>query len=131
MNITSHHAFQVCLQLHSCRCSRSGSSNGGSTSRDARPINGRTKLDDSVATGRYVSFKTLTQNEIVLIVAFFSAADRYALLPKHEDFVFDFSKNPSLPLADGKSFPALVGTGLSFSLSQLPGMIVIACPGFI
>ncbi|KAF3398133.1 hypothetical protein F1880_006360 [Penicillium rolfsii] len=49
-----------------------------------------------------------------------SAADRYALLPKDEDFVYDFSKNPALPLADGKSFPALVGTGLSFSLSQLP-----------
>jgi hypothetical protein len=64
-----------------------------------------------------------------LTVTFFSAADRYALLPTDEDFVYDFSKNPELPLADGKSFPALVGTGLSFSYSQLPGMIVIACRG--
>jgi hypothetical protein len=66
----------------------------------------------------------------ILIVGFFSAVDRYALLPKDEDFVFDFSKNAALPLAGRKSFPALVGTGLSFSLSQLPGMIAIARPGF-
>lgn len=54
----------------------------------------------------------------------FSAADRYQLLSKDEDFVFDFNKN-ELPLANHKSFPALVGSGASFSLSQLPGMSAV------
>ncbi|KAJ5359573.1 spherulin [Penicillium cataractarum] len=49
-----------------------------------------------------------------------SAAERYQLLPKDEDFVFDFNKNAELPLANRKNFPALTGYGASFSLSQLP-----------
>jgi hypothetical protein len=52
----------------------------------------------------------------------FSAVDRYQLLPKDEDFVFDFA-NSNTPFANGKSFPALVGSGMSFSTGQLPGML--------
>jgi hypothetical protein len=58
----------------------------------------------------------------------FSAVDRYQLLPKDEDFVFDFANsntpfaNSNTPFANGKSFPALVGSGMSFSTGQLPGM---------
>ncbi|KAJ5489830.1 Cupin 1 [Penicillium expansum] len=48
-----------------------------------------------------------------------TAVDRYNLLPKDEDFVFDFTKSEA-PFANRKNFPALVGTGTSFSVSQLP-----------
>lgn len=65
-------------------------------------------------------------NKNILIFDLFSAAERYQLLPKDEDFVFDFNKNAELPLANRKSFPALTGYGASFSLSQLPGTIGIS-----
>lgn len=65
----------------------------------------------------------LSFNSNILMFDSFSAAERYQLLPKDEDFVFDFNKNAELPLANHKNFPALVGTGASFSVSQLPGMI--------
>jgi hypothetical protein len=52
----------------------------------------------------------------------FSAIERYKLLPKDEDFVFNFA-GTSLPIATSQNFPALVGTGVSFSISQLPGIL--------
>ncbi|EAW14628.1 germin family protein [Aspergillus clavatus NRRL 1] len=48
-----------------------------------------------------------------------TAIERYKLLPKDEDFVFSFTET-SLPIASSQNFPALVGTGVSFSISQLP-----------
>ncbi|KAF4293161.1 hypothetical protein KXX33_000855 [Aspergillus fumigatus] len=48
-----------------------------------------------------------------------TAIERYKLLPKDEDFVFNFA-GASLPVATSQNFPALVGTGASFSISQLP-----------
>lgn len=51
---------------------------------------------------------------------FLSAVERYELLPKNEDFVFDFNQNET-PLATTKNFPALVGSGAALSYTQLPG----------
>ncbi|GIK01976.1 hypothetical protein Aspvir_006019 [Aspergillus viridinutans] len=48
-----------------------------------------------------------------------TAIERYKLLPKGEDFVFNFA-GASLPIATSQNFPALVGTGISFSIAQLP-----------
>ncbi|KAJ5319515.1 Cupin 1 [Penicillium brevicompactum] len=48
-----------------------------------------------------------------------TAVDRYKLLPKDEDFVFDFTKSEA-PFANRKNFPALVGSGTSFSMTSLP-----------
>ncbi|GFF57483.1 spherulin-1A [Aspergillus udagawae] len=48
-----------------------------------------------------------------------TAIERYKLLPKDEDFVFNFA-GTSFPVATSQNFPALVGTGVSFSISQLP-----------
>ncbi|KFY16791.1 hypothetical protein V492_01084 [Pseudogymnoascus sp. VKM F-4246] len=42
-------------------------------------------------------------------------ADRIDLLPKNSDFHFDFSANPSTPVATRKSFPALVGSGAAMA----------------
>ncbi|OBT56381.1 hypothetical protein VE04_03506 [Pseudogymnoascus sp. 24MN13] len=42
-------------------------------------------------------------------------ADRIDLLPSNSDFHFDFSANPTTPLATRKSFPALVGSGASMA----------------
>ncbi|KAJ5151466.1 spherulin [Penicillium canariense] len=47
-----------------------------------------------------------------------TAVDRYLLLPKDEDFLFDF-KHSEFPVANRKTFPALVGYGASMSISQL------------
>jgi hypothetical protein len=44
-----------------------------------------------------------------------SAIDRYLLLPNDEDFIYTFNKDNS-PVANAKSFPALVGTGLSATI---------------
>ncbi|GFF79963.1 hypothetical protein CNMCM6936_003307 [Aspergillus lentulus] len=48
-----------------------------------------------------------------------TAVERYKLLPKDEDFVFNFA-GASFPVATSQNFHALVGTGISFSISQLP-----------
>lgn len=57
-----------------------------------------------------------------------TAVDRFALLPKNEDFVFDFSKPQANPGAGGellaanrKTFPALVGTGSGMAVGRLRG----------
>ncbi|KAJ5620920.1 hypothetical protein N7510_004904 [Penicillium lagena] len=49
-----------------------------------------------------------------------TAVDRYKLLSKDEDFVYDFTKNRDTPFANRKTFPALVGYGASMSIAQLP-----------
>ncbi|KAF5025418.1 hypothetical protein F66182_2520 [Fusarium sp. NRRL 66182] len=49
-----------------------------------------------------------------------SVVDRYGLLPEDKDFVYDFNSSET-GFADSKSFPALVGTGLSFASAPLPG----------
>ncbi|RAH43193.1 germin family protein [Aspergillus brunneoviolaceus CBS 621.78] len=54
-----------------------------------------------------------------------TATERYALLPNDTDFIYDFSATSSnnetaLPIASSQNWPALVGVGLSFSISQLP-----------
>ncbi|KAL5356416.1 RmlC-like cupin domain-containing protein [Aspergillus floccosus] len=48
-----------------------------------------------------------------------TAIERYQLLAKDEDFVLNFTAN-ELPVATSQNFPPLVGTGISFSVSQLP-----------
>ncbi|CAI7660803.1 unnamed protein product [Penicillium manginii] len=48
-----------------------------------------------------------------------TTVERYQLLPKDEDFVYDFNKGESF-FANRKSFPALTGYGTSFSLSSIP-----------
>jgi hypothetical protein len=52
-----------------------------------------------------------------------SVADKYALLPKDGDFVFDFNK-AQFPMANRKTFPALVGTGVALA----PGTVQGECP---
>lgn len=54
------------------------------------------------------------------LICLIRTVERYQLLPKDEDFVFDFNKGESF-FANRKSFPALTGYGTSFSLSALPG----------
>ncbi|KAJ5082709.1 hypothetical protein N7532_011752 [Penicillium argentinense] len=49
-----------------------------------------------------------------------TAVDRYKLLPNDEDFIYDFNKSAS-PFANAQTFPALVGSGTSLSVSALPG----------
>ncbi|KAM5349832.1 hypothetical protein ACJ41O_006337 [Fusarium nematophilum] len=50
-----------------------------------------------------------------------TVVDRFKLLPDDKDFVFDFSKGPAdVPsVANGVTFPALVGTGASMTVGQL------------
>ncbi|KAE8150845.1 RmlC-like cupin domain-containing protein [Aspergillus avenaceus] len=48
-----------------------------------------------------------------------TAVERYKLLPKDEDFVFDFAKS-EVAVASSQNFPALVGTNTAFSIGQLP-----------
>jgi hypothetical protein len=49
-----------------------------------------------------------------------SAVDRYQILPKDENFVFDFNSAP-FPMANRKTFPALVGTGISLAIAEIKG----------
>ncbi|PYH85832.1 putative spherulin [Aspergillus uvarum CBS 121591] len=53
-----------------------------------------------------------------------TATERYALLPNDSDFLYDFAASTNnetaLPIASSQNWPALVGVGLSFSISQLP-----------
>ncbi|KAJ5650416.1 uncharacterized protein N7484_004139 [Penicillium longicatenatum] len=53
-----------------------------------------------------------------------TSIDRYKLLPKDEDFVFDFNNNTSL-VANRQTFPALVGYGTSFSVGSLPACSMV------
>ncbi|KAJ5785297.1 uncharacterized protein N7503_010509 [Penicillium pulvis] len=53
-----------------------------------------------------------------------TAIDRYKLLSKDEDFVFDFTNN-SMPIANRETFPTLVGSGMSFSVGQLPACSMV------
>jgi len=48
-----------------------------------------------------------------------SAIDRYKLL-KDSDFLYDFGKQPS-SIANGQTFPALVGSGISMSVGNVDG----------
>ncbi|BAE58607.1 unnamed protein product [Aspergillus oryzae RIB40] len=57
-----------------------------------------------------------------------TAIERYQLLPKDEDFVFNFTAS-EVPVATSQIFPALVGTGASFSIGELPGIFSEHCPG--
>lgn len=49
-----------------------------------------------------------------------SEIDRYSILNKDSDFVFDFKTAP-FPLANRKFWPALEGTGLAFAPAVFPG----------
>ncbi|KAK4151709.1 Spherulin-1A [Chaetomidium leptoderma] len=49
-----------------------------------------------------------------------TAVDRYQILPKDEDFVFDFN-TATFPMANRKTFPALVGTGVSLAIAEIKG----------
>ncbi|KAJ5993576.1 hypothetical protein N7451_009300 [Penicillium sp. IBT 35674x] len=53
-----------------------------------------------------------------------TAIDRYKLLSKDKDFVFDFT-NSTTPFANRETFPALVGSGTSFSVGQLPACSMV------
>jgi hypothetical protein len=62
--------------------------------------------------------QTLTLDHETITNTHISAADRFALLPNNDDFVFDFNKKQEgagkggmLIAANRKTFPALVGTG--------------------
>jgi hypothetical protein len=55
-----------------------------------------------------------------------TAADRYALLPEHNDFIFDFNQpqknrgdGGELVVANRKTFPALVGTGSGMAVGRV------------
>ncbi|KAJ5748233.1 uncharacterized protein N7511_009929 [Penicillium nucicola] len=48
-----------------------------------------------------------------------TAIDRFKLLPKDENFVFDFTSS-KVPFANRQTFPALVGSGMSISAAELP-----------
>ncbi|KAJ6164446.1 RmlC-like cupin domain-containing protein [Penicillium chermesinum] len=43
-----------------------------------------------------------------------NSIERYKLLPKNEDFVFDFNKT-TVPVANRQNFPALINTGVAFT----------------
>ncbi|KAL2169407.1 hypothetical protein VTG60DRAFT_6036 [Thermothelomyces hinnuleus] len=49
-----------------------------------------------------------------------TAVDRYQILPNDEDFVFDFNK-ATFPMANRKTFPALVGTNLALAIAEIEG----------
>ncbi|PYH90934.1 spherulin [Aspergillus ellipticus CBS 707.79] len=49
-----------------------------------------------------------------------TAIERYQLLPNDSDFVFNFTGTEELPVATSQNWPALVGVGTAFSMSQLP-----------
>lgn len=49
-----------------------------------------------------------------------SAADRYALLPDDDDWVFDFNDSDT-GMANAKSFPPLVGANAAMAFAELPG----------
>ncbi|RAL14774.1 germin family protein [Aspergillus homomorphus CBS 101889] len=49
-----------------------------------------------------------------------TAIERYQLLPNDSDFVFNFTGSEEVPIASSQNWPALVGVGASFSISQLP-----------
>ncbi|KAM7194565.1 RmlC-like cupin domain containing protein [Naviculisporaceae sp. PSN 640] len=51
--------------------------------------------------------------------------DRYSILDKDTDFVYDFNKGPS-PLANRKVFPALEGTGLALAPATVPPCTIAA-----
>jgi hypothetical protein len=72
------------------------------------------------------SLSYYTYNGLADIKPVSSAADRFALLPKDEDFVFDFNKeqeNPGLGgkiiAANRKTFPALVSTSASMAVGTV------------
>ncbi|KAL0779990.1 hypothetical protein CaCOL14_004474 [Colletotrichum acutatum] len=50
-----------------------------------------------------------------------SGAARYRLLPKDEDFIYDFNKSQvALALANHQTFPAVTGLGGSMAVASLP-----------
>ncbi|KAK4247690.1 Spherulin-1A [Corynascus novoguineensis] len=49
-----------------------------------------------------------------------TAVDIYQILARDEDFVFDFNNAP-FPMANRKTFPALVGTDLALAISEIEG----------
>ncbi|RGP62371.1 spherulin 1b precursor [Fusarium sporotrichioides] len=51
--------------------------------------------------------------------------DRYNLLPEDKDFRFSFNSTPA-HVANGKTFPALTGAGISLAIAELPGCSMIA-----
>lgn len=51
-----------------------------------------------------------------------SAVDRYQILPKDENFVFDFN-TAVFPMANRKTFPALVGAGISLAIAEVKGRL--------
>ena len=69
-----------------------------------------------------------TYSEASHLIEICSAADRFALLPKNENFVFDFNQEQANPgkggqliAANRKTFPALVGTGGGMAVGRLDG----------
>ncbi|KAK4102595.1 putative spherulin [Parathielavia hyrcaniae] len=48
-----------------------------------------------------------------------TAIEKYPLLTKDKDFVFDFNNAP-FPLANRKSFPALIGSDLAIAIAEIP-----------
>ncbi|KAF5231329.1 hypothetical protein FAUST_9299 [Fusarium austroamericanum] len=53
-----------------------------------------------------------------------SVIDRYNLLPEDKDFHFSFNSTPARN-ANGKTFPALTGAGISLAFAELPGCSMI------
>ncbi|KAH6854777.1 RmlC-like cupin domain-containing protein [Chaetomium sp. MPI-CAGE-AT-0009] len=49
-----------------------------------------------------------------------SAVDRYQILTKDDDFLFDFNTAP-FPMANRKTFPALVGTDIALAITAIEG----------
>lgn len=57
-----------------------------------------------------------------------SEIDRFKLLPEDKDFVFDFSKqdDQTSGIANAVTFPALVGTGQTFTVGEFERMSIQA-----
>lgn len=62
-----------------------------------------------------------------------SAADRYALLPENDDFIFDFNQEQQNPgnggqliAANRKTFPALVGSGAGMAVGRIDGKSILS-----
>jgi hypothetical protein len=114
-----HDSPQFCSSFCIHRCAGYCNSSECGAETYFPTLNSRIKLGSSATTCRHVSNLKIWLGELKLN-CWTRTVERYQLLPKDEDFVYDFNKGESF-FANRKSFPALTGYGTSFSLSSIPG----------
>ena len=51
--------------------------------------------------------------------------DRYNILSDDKDFVFDLGQNNGVAIANRKTFPGIVGAGMSFTAAKFPGKHIL------